>query len=343
MSSRRFVNVNQLCNDCEYVTPISFTTTKLQKAPISVIYFVFIIIIFLLLVLFIYCAILSYKNNNLEDLPVEEEIIEEEEEEIIEEEEEIIEEEETIEEEEETIEEEEEIIEEEEEEEQIPDIIYPVRTGPTCDTFYDSIDRLHTCPVNTEFSSSSQSCVRITETGCFGTQTPFVPNASEFSCDEGQLHSRSFFNACALRVSCSNMHAERQHEEGLCFSYNNGVMQNIACSMLPGCRHLSPLFANLQADIPAPPVRVAQSCPVEEIAYRWPQHPCKSAALCRGVNEFSRGLHVSDLRTCISGMPPVLVDCSTMERCAYFNGDIPMQTFADNLSRSMNKTQQILL
>ncbi|AAM95047.1 hypothetical protein [Mamestra configurata nucleopolyhedrovirus B] len=64
MSSRRFVNVNQLCNDCEYVTPISFTTTKLQKAPISVIYFVF-IIIFLLLVLFIYCAILSYKNNNL--------------------------------------------------------------------------------------------------------------------------------------------------------------------------------------------------------------------------------------------------------------------------------------
>nr|QGX02304.1 maco-A 59 [Mamestra configurata nucleopolyhedrovirus A] len=342
MSSRRPVNVKRYtkpCYDCEYVTPISFTTTKPQrKTPINVFYLILIIIIFLLLILFIYCAILSYKNDNHEKEEIieeeeEEEIIEEEEEEIIEEEEEEI-----IEEEEEEI-----IEEEEEEEEQIPDIVYPVRSGPTCNTFYDALDRLHTCPVNTEFSNSLQSCVRITETGCFGTQTPFVPNANEFSCNEGQSHSRSFNNACALQVQCSNLHGFRQHEEGLCYSYDNGVMRDVLCSMLPGCRHLSPLFANLEADLPDPPVRNVQSCAVEDVAYRWPQHPCKSAAICRGINEFSGGVHVSAIRTCISGMPPVLVDCSTMERCEYFNGDIPMQTFADNLRRSINETQQVIL
>ncbi|AAM09167.1 unknown [Mamestra configurata nucleopolyhedrovirus A] len=338
MSSRRPVNVKRYtkpCYDCEYVTPISFTTTKPQrKTPINVFYLILIIIIFLLLILFIYCAILSYKNDNYEkEEIIEEDIIEEEEEE-----EEIIEEEE-----EEIIEEVEEEEEEEEEEEQIPDIVYPVRSGPACNTFYDALDRLHTCPINTEFDNGMQSCVRITETGCFGTQTPFVPNANEFSCNEGQLHSRSFTNACALLVQCSNLHMFRQHEEGLCYRYDNGVMRDVLCSMLPGCRHLSPLFANLEADLPDPPIESRYSCALEDVAYRWPRHPCKSAAICRGDNEVAGGIHVSALRTCISGMPPVLVDCSTMERCKYFDGDIPMQTFADNLRLGINETQQVLL
>jgi hypothetical protein len=292
-----------ICNDCEYVSPVAFVTNRNVVAPVSNIHIIIFMIFFLVIALFIYCFI--YSRKNVIEEPEKEEEIEEE-----------------IEDEEEEIEDEEEEIEDEEEE--FPEIVYPLKNGPTCVTFYDAIDRLHTCPTNLEYDNFSQSCIPITETGCVGTQSPFVGDDFEFDCSQGQWHRRSFHNSCQLVVNCFTNQVNRIFDENICFLYRDNLFIQTPCSNVPGCRHLSTHFADLQSEISLPPID--DTCN-EYSAFRWGRNPCKSVTICNQQHT----IHVANMRQCLTGIPPVLVNCSEIPRCAYFAGDIPMQTFADTL------------